>query len=243
MLDIKKLLTNMLNKTIRSVTVPNLSTDSNGYMQLPSSLDNAILVWAETDSHAGITEHPYFLNNPPSYPTKHSMRFKQWDEQALYKNTTKTVTVWYIPWGGYSVIVFMSTIAHLAERWWRYVRREEITDKNAYYTQRHNRSERGLHSIPPRRFANSKVKLSIRLVCHVKRIRQTIRNGFVPRQGLQRFHICGLCSVYKHFRRGQGARLMGWHSIGCTVWLFAPKGFGVLCLNNRLTSERGWSCA
>lgn len=97
MLDIKKLLT----RAIPHKHTFTASSDGNGYFQIPQTLNDIIPLWAETSSHTSITEHPYFLTNAPSNTYRHSLRFKQWDEQVLYKSASnKSITIWYIMGGG-----------------------------------------------------------------------------------------------------------------------------------------------
>lgn len=85
----------LIEVSLRSTTFT-ATTDANGYVHLPASLNGAIPVWAEVSGNLG---RPCFLRNSLADTAKFGVRFKSWDDAVLNKNTTITVTVYYL-WGG-----------------------------------------------------------------------------------------------------------------------------------------------
>lgn len=73
-----------------------LTSDENGFFQIPATYNNIVPLWAETANHTTIVERPYFFNNTPNYAGHYSIRFKQWNDLVLYESTQKTITIWYL---------------------------------------------------------------------------------------------------------------------------------------------------
>ena len=145
--------------------------------------------------------------------------------------------------GGYSLTALFNAFSRLAERRWEYAESEETEHENVNGTERPDAtdgSERGMHSIPSGRPANRADRLSIGMACDTLGKRQTFSGCFCDREGIQRFELCGLPDKYKHSRRNQSSRPLGWHNIRSAVRIFEAKNSDIF---RGLTPERGWSCA
>lgn len=71
------------------------TSDANGWFQVPSTYNNTIIIWSYVGT-TSVTERGEVLNNAPSSSNKYSIRFKQWDDQIIYKSSSKTINIWYI---------------------------------------------------------------------------------------------------------------------------------------------------
>ena len=71
------------------------TSDGNGWFQVPSTYNDTIIVWSYVGT-TSVTERGEVLNTAPSVSNRYSIRFKQWDDQILYKSSSKTIRIWYI---------------------------------------------------------------------------------------------------------------------------------------------------
>lgn len=79
---------------IQTLTVT-AQTDANGYFHPPTSLNDAIPIWAEVSGRpTGL--RPCFLTNGYTETERYGLRFKAWNDVVAYTSTTITVTIYYI---------------------------------------------------------------------------------------------------------------------------------------------------
>lgn len=71
------------------------TSDENGWFQVPSTYNDTIIVWSYVGT-TSVTERGEVLNTAPSASNRYSIRFKQWDDQIIYKSSSKTINIWYI---------------------------------------------------------------------------------------------------------------------------------------------------
>ena len=182
MLDIKKLLTKILNAMSGEIGLTEFSWNGsytatyNGIMVLrvPRTSSSGAVTFYVKDSTAGIYGVGALSTGSISANYQNTISFpirKGHKYETEYTSGVGTITcrVYKVPsWGGVIVKAFMSTVfSHLTERWWEYVRRKETADEII---------DRNQNPIQDRkRFNNYNIRSCIRWCMEVWHCNDTIR--------------------------------------------------------------------